>query len=72
MTDAGDAYLASPSSGSPPASFTVTCFDTSLPLVSAPGDVFLAAGDVDGDGVDDVVLGRPGSVQVFRGVPVIQ
>lgn len=32
----------------------------------------IAAGDVDGDGVDDLVIGTPGSVQLFRGVPIVQ
>jgi hypothetical protein len=49
--------------------FTLTC-DTGLPGVSE--DTLVIAGDVDGDGVDDIVLGQPGSVQLFHGVPVIQ
>jgi hypothetical protein len=69
MTEGG-AYLASLDPSSPGShTFTVTCVP-SLPKAD-PGTV-VAAGDVDGDGVDDVVIGNLGSVQLFHGKPVVQ
>jgi hypothetical protein len=32
----------------------------------------ITSGDVDGDGVDDVVVARPGGILVFKGIPVVQ
>ncbi len=74
VDDRSNAYLLTqdPPQSSGPPTFTVTCFNGSLQLGPASGNVLLAAGDVDGDGVDDVVVGSPGAVQVFRGAPVNQ
>jgi hypothetical protein len=40
-------------------------------LDSLPGGTSIAAGDIDGDGVDDVVIASAGAVEVRRGVPVL-
>jgi hypothetical protein len=32
----------------------------------------VTAGDVDGDGVDDLVIAGPGGIQVFASVPVVK
>jgi len=42
------------------------------PLDSLPGGTSIAAGDIDGDGVDDVVIAGAGAVEVRRGVPVLE
>jgi FG-GAP-like repeat len=56
---------------------SASCFegDQQLPRsVLGAGTLFLAAGDVDGDGVDDVVVGNAtaGSVTVYLGAPVVR
>jgi hypothetical protein len=69
MTEKG-VYLASLDPTSPSShTFTVTC---KTGLSGAAQGTVIAAGDVDGDGVDDVVVGKLGSVQLFHGVPVVQ
>lgn len=39
---------------------------------SLPGGTSIAAGDIDGDGVDDVVIASAGVVEVRRGLPVLE
>jgi hypothetical protein len=64
------AYLASLDPTSPGAHvFSYTCIGT---LPGVPAGTRVAGGDVDGDGVDDVVVGAPGYVRLYRGLPVVQ
>jgi hypothetical protein len=37
-----------------------------------PGGSAATSGDVDGDGVEDLVIARPGGVQVLAGIPVVR
>ena len=37
-----------------------------------PGGTLIAAGDLTGDGVEDLVVGGFGSTYIFRGVPVLR
>ena len=41
------------------------------PVFGGGGDA-VTAGDIDGDGVDDLVIARPGGIQIWSGVPVVK
>lgn len=43
-----------------------------LLLAGGGGGTAVASGDVDGDGVEDLVIARPGGVQMLTGTPVVQ
>ncbi len=42
------------------------------PLFPGVGGTAATSGDVDGDGVEDLVIARPGGVQVLAGIPVVR
>ncbi|MFO0590269.1 MAG: VCBS repeat-containing protein [Polyangiaceae bacterium] len=41
-------------------------------VVFGGGGDAVTAGDIDGDGVDDLVIARPGGIQIWSGVPVVK